>query len=326
MSRIADLIRPHPHRGDIIAMGVVPLTLAVVVADGRMDDAWSSLVHVLFVYAFLAFVHGMAMLAPLEREEGPRAYHSVLLICGLVLAVLAVFRLGELFGAEELASNSGALTWSLTLFAGYALAGAYAKKSAICTFAAALALGGAFLALCDWLFDIDGATTFRWLLLALIVVYALRSLSLRERHPRHAVALVNAAGVAVISLALISFGGIFIFGFGSSSGDLAPWGWQLIVLAAGFGLIAYASTDEENGTAYLGFISLALFAASVVADSLEGGSLLGWPLVLTLMSLLGLALGLRPRRDLPPPPDAERPPAETVPLPGAQRADSPKGD
>ena len=295
MSRIADLIRPHPHRGDIIAMGVVPLTLAVVVADGRMDDAWSSLVHVLFVYAFLAFVHGMAMLAPLERDEGPRAYHSVLLICGLVLAALGIFRLGELFGVEDLASNAGGIAWSLALFAGYALAGTYAKRSAICTLAAAIALGGSFLATCDLVFDLDGLATFRTLLLVPLVVFALRSLGLREHHPRHSVALVNAAGAAALAIGVISVL------------ETPAWGWALLVLAVGFALVAYASTDRENGSAYMGALVLLVFAFLVVQRGSDEPSLHGWPVILFLMSLLGLTLGLRPRRDLPPPPDAERP-------------------
>jgi hypothetical protein len=308
VNRIVDFVRPHPHRGDIIAMGVVPLTVSVVVADLRMDHAWSSLVHVLFAYAFLAFVHGMAMLAPLERREGPRAYHSVLLVSGLALAALAIFRLGQLLGAAHLVHNAGALAWSLTLFAGYALAGAYAKRSAICTLAAALALGGGFLAFCDWVLDLDSLGTFRWLTLVLMVIYALRSLGLREHHPRHAVAFVNAAALAAIAIGVMTL----------VSGP--AWGWQLVVLAVGFGLIAYASTDEENGTGYLGAIALLVFAACAVRATHGKPSLLGWPLVLFLMSLLGLGLGLRPRRELPPPPDLGNPEAETVPLPAAQRA------
>lgn len=310
MTRRLDTIRPHPHRGDIIAMGVLPFTVAVVVADIRMDSAWGDLVHVLFVYACAAFVHAMAMLAPLEREEGPRAYHSLLLVCGLVLAALAILRLGQLFGVDDPFNSAGGLAWELTLFAGYALVGAYAKRSAICTLLAAIGLGGALLALCDLVFDFDGVTGFRWLLLVLLAVFALRSLGLRARHPRHAVALVNAAALAVVAQAALLFSPIPIFDEGlAPSGP--PWGWQLVVLATGFGLVAYAASDNENGPAYLGALALALFAGS--AFSLDD-SLWGWPLVLALMSLLGLVLGLRPRRDLPPPPDAGEPGAETVPL------------
>jgi hypothetical protein len=300
-------IRPHPHRGDIVAMGVVPLTLAVVVADVRMESAWGDLPHLALVAVALAFVGAMAMLAPLERPEGPRAYHSVLLVAALVLGALGTYRLGRLLGAGRLFDRAGTLTWSLALFGAMATAAAYAKRSAFCTLVAALAFGGAFVAFCDWVFDLDGASSYRWLLLILMAVFAVRSLGLREARPRQAVAMVNSAAASALALAVLNA----ITGAG--------WGWELVVVATGFGVLAYASSDRENGSAYLGGLILAAF---VYAEATRGGaSLLGWPLALALMSLVGLGLGLRPRRELPPPPDADEPGAETVPLPAAQRAD-----
>jgi hypothetical protein len=126
--------------------------------------------------------------------------------------------------------------------------------------------------------------------------------------------------VATIALAFLAYDEVPLFSEGPDPGDVAAWQWQLVVVAAAFGLIAYASADEANGTAYLGGAALLAFALTAVGDA--HGSLLGWPLALVLMSLLGLALGLRPRRELPPPPDADAAAAEPVPLPGPQRASS----
>ena len=136
-------------------------------------------------------------------------------------------------------------------------------------------------------------------------------------------ALVNAVGLATLLLSLT-----FVFSalnalqtsvaFGSldraTSG--VGFGWKLYMLALGFGLVAYAGADREPGPAYLGTAVLLLFAVVVSFPSLggaRGGSLVGWPLFLLVVGGAGLAIGLRPRRPLPPPPLATEG-AATVPF------------
>ena len=88
-----DAIRPHPHRGDVIAAGAVVLTVgggADDAAHGRTPGAPGA--HLVVTGLACALVLAMALLAPLEGES-PRAYHSVLLIAGLTLLAAALVRL-----------------------------------------------------------------------------------------------------------------------------------------------------------------------------------------------------------------------------------------
>jgi hypothetical protein len=119
--------------------------------------------------------------------------------------------------------------------------------------------------------------------------------------------VVLAAQVAVLSAFGAAFGG---------SGDegLLPTFWELVVLAAGCGLIAYGAVDHAPGAAWLGGAHLVgfLIAASAGADD----TLLWWPLLLLLLGGGAVAAGLRPRSPLPPEPDGY-----SVERPLASRAD-----
>jgi hypothetical protein len=94
-----------------------------------------------------------------------------------------------------------------------------------------------------------------------------------------------------------------------------PGFWELVVLAAGCGLIAYGAVDRVPGAAYLGVANLLAFVAVSVIGAEE--TLRWWPLVLILLGLGAMAAGLRPLRPLPPEPDPYR--AGEQPL--AARAD-----
>jgi hypothetical protein len=78
-------------------------------------------------------------------------------------------------------------------------------------------------------------------------------------------------------------------------------------------VIAYAGADGEPGPAYFGVVLLAEFALLIGTSPSSRGSLVGWPLFLLVIGLGGLAIGMRPRRELPPPPGGDSP-APTIPL------------
>ena len=85
-------------------------------------------------------------------------------------------------------------------------------------------------------------------------------------------------------------------------------GWELLLLGAGWGLIAYAGVDREPGPGYLGFFVLASFVL-IAGPDVTDPSILGWPLVLLLLAGgVLLVIGLRPRRELPPEPGPEETP------------------
>jgi hypothetical protein len=315
------LLRPLPHRGDLIAAGAVPFALAIVLLNVRMDATWGRGIHLVITGLACALVLGLGFLAPRE-EQHPRAYQTVLLLAGLALLAIALIRLAQVLGSDAPLSSSGALTWITAVFAAVAAVAAWGRiGSPICALVELLAGGLFLLAFVDWVFDPRGPTTLRWLLVLLIAVYVAGHLYWRERKRRHAVHFVNAAGVAAIVLA-----GTFVGAFigprleGGFNGPVSPtpdpgtW-WELVLLAAGVGLVAYAAVDREPGPGYLGFVVLVLFALLAGLPGSGGASIVGWPLLLLLAGGAALAAGLRPSRPLPPAPDAARDPAPTQPLP-----------
>jgi hypothetical protein len=300
-----DFIRPHPHRGDLIAAGAVPLTVGVVLLNVRMDATWGDGIHLVITGLSCALVLGMGLLAQREGEF-PRAYQTVLLLAGLTLLAVTLVRLAGVFGVED-TTSSGTLTWIATLFAAVAAVPAWERiNSPICALVEFVAGGIAVLALVDWVFDPHGPTTLRWILLLLVGVYAATHLRWRESRPRHAVHLVNAAGLAGLGLA---FTFPDLTGFLGVVGPLAGTWWEIVLLAIGLGLVAYAAVDREPGPGYLGFAVLLAFV--IMAGPEDGASIIGWPLLLLLAGGAAVAAGLRPIRPLPPSPDSEAEPAAT---------------
>jgi hypothetical protein len=321
------LLRPHPHRGDLIAAGAVPFTLAIVLLNVRMDAQWGNGIHLVITALGCALVLGMGFMAEREPEhEHPRAYQTILLVAGLVLLAIALGRLAEVLGADSPLSSSGALTWTSALFAAVAAVAAWGRiNSPICALAELVAGAVFALAFVDWVFDPESATTFRWILLVLIAVYAAGHLYWRDRKRRHAVHFVNAAGLAGIAVATTFVGALvgaaFAAGLAGERGpvpDPGTW-WELVILAVGAGLVAYAAVDREPGPAYLGFAVLALFTQLAGLPGADGASIVGWPLLLLALGGAALAAGLRPLAPLPPSPDATRAAAPTEPLPRDNR-------
>jgi hypothetical protein len=316
VARALDAIRPHPHRGDIIAAGAVPFTLAILLVDLRFAGAWSAGVRLIVVGGAAAFVGTMAWISPREGV-GPRAYQTVLYVAGLILLQAALLRLADVLGAGGGLPGAGTLVWTEAAVAGAAIAIAMRRNAASATLIAAVAGGAAALAFVRWAFDPATAVPSRWVLAGLIVIYGGGVIALRDRRRRHAVQLVSAAGIAALALVLSFAGaglalGIALIGAGLGA---AGWGWELLVLGVGFGLIAYAGADDEPGPAYLGTAALLGFVLLAAPPGRGGPSLLGWPAALLLMGVIGFVIGLRPRQPLPPEPDPG-PPDDGAVVPG----------
>jgi hypothetical protein len=299
----------------LLAAAAVPLTVGVLLAEVRFDGVWGR--GVLLVVALLAcaLVLGMGLLAPLE-EERPRAYQTVLLVTGLTLLAVTIFRLARVLGEPSPLSASGTVTWMTTLFAGIAAVPAWRLRSPICALLEFVAGGIALIAFVDWVFQPKGPDTTRWLLLALIIVYAATHVRLREAWPRHAVQAVNTAGLTAIALAATFVTSGVAVGYLNRVLERPGTGWALVLLATGFGLVAYAAVDREPGPGYLGFVVLILFIVLAGRPSTSGASLIGWPILLLLLGGAGVVAGLRPRRDLPPEPAPPAPPPPPRPLSG----------
>ncbi|MEA2180552.1 MAG: hypothetical protein QOG77_3849 [Solirubrobacteraceae bacterium] len=295
-----DLLHPPPHRGPLIAAGAVVLTVGVALEQLRIDPGAG--VQFAIVAALALVLLWLALQEPYEGGH-PHAHVSVLIVCGLLATGATLLRLADVLGVDlDSGLPSGTVVWTSLLLAAKATYISAKRGSAVAALIAALAGGAALLAAWDWVFSPDSITPYRWLLLLLAFVYGIASLPLRGESLRHAEQMVNAAGLAVLAIALSAlnlFGPITL-----------PFIWELVVFAAGVSLVAYASADRAPGPAYLGVANLAAF---IVIVGVETDTLEWWPLFLLAVGGLMLAAGLRPRVPLPPEPQSSTSP-DDLPL------------
>ena len=300
---VRELLRPPPHRGPLIAAGAVVLATGLALFELRLMAELSDVVHFLALGVPAGIILALGLQAP--NEDGrPPAYQSVLLVTGLLLLEPALLRLADVLGAEDPDRfPAGELTWTLAVVAGTALYAALRRNSAICLFLAAIAGVGSLLAGWEWVFAPGTFTATRYLLALSAAGLVLAGLALRERAPRQAELLIDAAGLAILVIGGQGLAtALFAEAFGSS--EPLPDFWELIVFGAGAGLIAFGALDRSPGPAWLGFANLATFIVITGVNSDE--SLYFWPLALILVGALAMGAGLRPREPLPPEPDAYR--------------------
>jgi hypothetical protein len=304
----AELLRPPPHRGPLIAAGAVVLATGLALAELRIDaDALAPIWHVLAFGIAAGITLGLGLQAPNEGGRPP-AYQSVLLITGLVLLYPALLRLADVLGAD-LGSGfpAGELTWTSAVEAGVALFCGVRRRSAACLLVAAIAAGVALLSGWQWIFGNDTFTASRWLLLATAIALALVSLVLRAGSPRQAELMADGAALAILAIGLQALGSYFLKTlslFGSPTGPILPGFWEFVLLLVGCGAIAYGAVERSPGPAWLGVANLAVFV--VVTGLQTEATLYWWPLILILLGVVAMGAGLRPRQPLPPEPDAYR--------------------
>lgn len=300
-----ELLRPPPHRGPLIAAGAVALTTGLALAELRIDDALTPGYHLFALAAAAAIVLALGLHAPNE-EGAPPAYQSVLVVAGLALLYMALLRLADAVGDSPGGFPVATITVTALAEAAAAAVVAVRTRSAVCGLIAAVAGMTAVLAAWEWVFDPDGFGVSRWLLGLSAAGLVLASISLRAGRPRQAELLVDAAGLAILAIgveALLAAVGIFVGFVGFGAPDL-PWFWKLVVLGAGFGLVAFGAIDRAPGPAWLGVANLAAFVLVIGVGGDE--TLRWWPLLLILVGAGAMAAGLRPRKPLPPEPAAYR--------------------
>lgn len=318
---LVELVRPHPHRGDLIAAGALPLTVALLLVNVRFDGRWGTGVTLVVTALGCALVLAMGVLAPLEGER-PRPYQLVLQLSGLALLLVALMRLAQAFGVERPLDADGSAFWILAVLTGAAAWLARERRSAIGALVAGVAGSLALVAFVEWVFSPEGPGTARWILLLAALIAIAGALVLRDRRRRESVYLIDAAGVAVLMIG-VTFVLDLVVGaqlgpFGRLVETPSPGaGWKLLLVAAGCGLIAYGGVDREPGPAWIGALVLLLFVALVGRPGAGGPNLWFWPLALLLLGAALIAIGLRPRRPLPPEPTPPGGPGTVVPGPPA---------
>jgi hypothetical protein len=298
---VLELLRPPPHRGPLIATGAVVLAVGTALFELRFINDLSDIVHFLVLGSVAGVVLALGLQAP--NEDGrPPAYQSVLLVTGLLLLFAALLRLAAVLGAEDFGSDfpAGELTWTSLVTAGVALFAALRRRSAVCLLLAALFGTLALTAGWEWVFGNESFTATRWLLLLAAAALVLTSLALRAGAPRQAELLIDAAGVAILVIGLQSLA-VTVLGVEPPG---LPDLWELVLLAAGCGLVAYGALDRAPGPAWLGIANLVVFVLDAGLES--DGAIYFWPIALILLGSVAMAAGLRPRRPLPPEPDAYR--------------------
>jgi hypothetical protein len=300
-------IRPQPHRGDVVAAGVVVLATLVLLLEARFADRWAAGVQLAVSGSAAALVTAMALLAPQEAAT-PRPYQSVLYVASLGLVLTALADLAAVLGG----GSAGTPAWVGAALAALAVLYASARGSVTATLIASVAGGVAVLAFVAWALHPGGFAAFRWVLVVLIAGFGFGALAQRDRRRRHAVALTDAAALAALALAVTLqldtgiTGAVFAPGGGADAREVAGpgWGWQLLLFAVAFGLIAYAAVDREPGPGYLG---VAVLLLTVVVAGEGGTSFVGWPLALAPAAGGLLAVGLRTTAPLPPEPGGNAP-------------------
>jgi hypothetical protein len=288
------MLRPLPHRGDVVAAGAVALAALVLLLQLRFHAAWPLGVHLVYGAAALAFVATLALRAPREGEE-PRAYQSALLATTFALAVPALTRLAQVFGSDGL-DSAGTLAWIGGVLAALGFGLAAARGSAMCILLGAVSLAVAVVAFVQCAFSPHGVGTARWLLLVLAAGFALATVAQRDRRPARATALADAGALAALALALTFAVDPFFAGI---RGPGAGAGWEMFLYACGFGACAFSAVDRVPGPGWIG-VAVLLVTTLVAAGGKE--TLIGWPLVLAIGAGALLAIGLRPSRPLPPAP------------------------
>jgi hypothetical protein len=295
MGSIRELARPPAHRGPLIATGAMLLVVGVALEQLRVSPGVG--VQLLVVALLALLLLGLALGMPTGGGRPPSSI-SVLVVGGLLALYVALLRLADVLGAEFSGSDfpGGAFLWTGVVEAVAAAIIAARRSSAVAALIAAIAGTVALLSGWQWLFEPGSITPYRWLLLLVALVCGLASLPLRGQSLRHAVQMVNGAGLAIVGISVLQV----------AAGSLLfvqplPAFWRVVALAAGFGLIAYAAADGAPGPAYLGVLNLVAFVAFETLGAEE--TLRWWPLLLLLGGGAVLAIALRPRVPLPPEPD-----------------------
>lgn len=299
------MLRVRPFRGDQVAAGAVLLAVLVILLNLRMTG-WATGVHLAYTAAVAAWLGALGFLAP--RDGAVRPYVTALLVSAWALAAVALVRLADVTGLGADAART--LVPAALAAAGVAIA---VRGPATGTLLAAVAGGGAALGAARWLAD-PSLQADRWILLALVAVYLFGVLARRDGAPAHAVQLANAAALGVLAIAATIAAGdlarlLTLDGLPRAPAG-APWGWTLLVLAAGCGAIAYGAVERARGPVVLGVADLGGFVLLAAR-----GDLAGWPVVLAVPAVAMLVIGLRPSTPLPPEPPRPGEPADVVDLP-----------
>jgi hypothetical protein len=296
---MASLLRPDPARAVVLAAGAVALTLLVLLIGIRFDEEWGTGIHL--VYSALAAALVLALAVGVDRRDDLMPiWHSVLFVTAFLLALQALSYLADVLGSEDRISSSGTVVWTGLIMLALATFFAVRFGSGIAALFAAVTAVVVVVAFVDWVFSPEEVGTFRVVLLVAGVALAARAWMVRAEQSHQANGLVVAAGVVLLTIAGTfavealqgALGGLF--GGQSQPFDRPGEQWEIVMLLGGAALIAWTWSGGASGPAYLGATALSAFLILASISDEDGPSLIGWPIVLAIATVVLLVLALRP--------------------------------
>jgi hypothetical protein len=289
---------------------------ATLFARKGASETWGSFALLLVLLLPAAGLYGLAISGASRVADGrAEAWRSVLLVAGLLLALGAFLQLLEVLGA-----NTKEALWFAAAFAFTAALAIQGVRRTRVRYAALLA-GLALLAtwMVVWVRALQPVSgdTFRALLVAGAAVLLVAATILGRTGRLGAGEIATAGGIAAVLAGVI---GVLVGAANGAAGALEPifnnghvarhgsvsglqsFGWDLYLLAVSVALVAVGARLRSRGMGYVGGFGVLMFILSVSAQITrvqEGRqpstSLVGWPLALLLLGLLGLAASARRR-------------------------------
>jgi hypothetical protein len=289
--------------GVLLAVGCL-----VLLSRRSATHQWSKFELMLLIAAPAALLYLLALhSAPRVASGRTETWRSVLLVTAVLLAPVALFLFLDWAGAstKHLLYDAGVLVATAIV----AIAGARRARAPFAFLPAGLALLGAWILVGFKIIHDPSADTVRWVLLAggALLLIAAAAVSVLAESARGAAELGVAGAVGAVSAGVL---GIFVGGFGAVSAiatganDLiAPHlsggqtlGWDIYLLVVSLALVLAGARSRARGLGYVGAIGLLFFIESVgteisrrLAGHSPSGSLAGWPLVLVVLGVGGLA-------------------------------------
>jgi hypothetical protein len=297
------------------------LALGALLVLTRRQGPWTD-----FELLIVLAVPAAALLVLATRGAGAasdraESWRAVLAVVGVLLSLLALFRFLDWVGASTRHPLYDAAALGLTAL--IAAVTARRAQAPYLVLLAAFAMLGAWMLVWIKVFPDPSGNTVRWLLLgggvALLLASALTDLGGQTG----AGEIATAGALGLVAAGIL---GVFVSGFsnlafgflaaGSVGGGAPPalgghlsgsqtTGWDVYLLVVSLVLIVAAARSRRRGPGYVGVLGILLFLISTAAQLGRAASghppshsVLGWPLVLLLLGVAGLAAPLLRRREI----------------------------
>jgi hypothetical protein len=346
------LDRLRPEQRDYLRIsGAVALaagTLALFIRKSSHDQ-WGSFGRLLVLLIPCVVLYGLGLgmgdtatrptwLAPVDAgllvraKRSAPAWQSVSVVLGVILIPFVFFQFLDAVGGNTGDSLNAA--WIFLATASVALYAAFATGVSYASLLGALSLVIAWLAFCNKLLN-PSASTFRWLLIVIAVGLVVAARELERYEIRQAPEFVTGAGLAAVAAGVLGLIGAAVSFLGTSiarsfgttstpvSGLRQHQEWDILLVVAALLLIWYGSRRGVRGPTYVGGLALAAFIVSVgleltslfAGKGPSTGDFIGWPALLLIVGIGGLAGGFwRPRADVGGPPPEQQPPLPPEPV------------